>query len=66
MIAMYEVFFFVYRRDGKKVFIENVPVNNISLIKELFNTYIESKRKGLIRSYSATMVYCPVEPLFLF
>lgn len=63
---MYEVFFFVHRLDGKKVFIENVPVNNMDTIKCMFDTYIESKNKGMILGYQATMAYCPVEPLFLF
>lgn len=63
---MYEVFFFVHRLDGKKVFIENVPVTDMKTIKWMFDTYIESKNKGLILGYQATMAFCPVEPLFLF
>ena len=63
---MYEVFFFVHRCDGTIVFIESVPVNHVGLIKSMFDTYIESKRKGKILGYSATLAYCPAAPLFLF
>ena len=63
---MYEVFFFVHRLDGKNVFIDNVSVTNLRLIRSMFETYNESKNKGFIYGYHAKLAYCPAIPIDLF